>query len=395
MSLIALEEAQNRLFALGRPVEMEDAPLLAAAGRWAAADVIARRSQPALPLSAMDGYAIRFTEQPGPWRVVGESPAGGGLGSALEPGEAARIFTGAPVPDGADTVLLQEDASRDGDSVRMSGDGPGRAGKHIRPAGSDFRAGDVVVAAGERLTPARIALAASAGHAALPVRRPVRIAILSTGDELVPAGEPAEGAMLPASNAPMLAAQLAGLPVIVEDRGIVADRLPLLTRAFAEAAATADILVTTGGVSVGDHDLVRPALEAAGAAIDFWKVRLKPGKPLMAGRLGDAIILGLPGNPVSAFVTAMLFLKPLIAHLGGAGDPRPLRRLVPSGSALPAGGDRLEFIRATTRDGHVHPASDQGSAALAALGASDALIIRPAGALAVTAGALVEVIDIG
>ncbi|SNS94614.1 molybdopterin molybdochelatase [Sphingomonas laterariae] len=392
--LIPLSEAQARLLALGVPLPEENAALADALGRWAARDIKAIRTQPAADLSAMDGYAIRFAEMPGPWRVVGESAAGSGSAPALAPHEAVRIFTGAPVPAGADAILVQEEAAREGDRLVLAGGGPPRVGAHIRRAGGDFTTGDTLIPAAARITPARIALAATGGHGALPVRRRPRIALLSTGDELVPAGAATPGVCLPSSNAPMLAAMIAGeTPAIVEDRGIVPDDLAATTAAIA-ATAGVDILVTTGGASVGDRDFVRPALEAAGAAIDFWRVALKPGKPIMAGRIGDTIVLGLPGNPVSAFVTARLFLLPLIRHLGGAGTPfdraRPMRLAAP----LPATGKRAEYLRGQRVGARIRPVGSQDSAALAALATSEALIVRPPHAPPAQPGDVVMILPI-
>lgn len=394
MSLLAVAEAQARLLALAEPLERETAPLGAAAGRWAAQDIFARRSQPAADLSAMDGYAIRFAELPGPWTVVGESAAGAGLDIALQPGEAARIFTGAPLPAGADTILLQEEAARDGVTLRLAGEGPKRRGQHVRRAASDFAADALLIEDGQSLSPSRIALAAIGGHAVLPVRRRARIALISTGNELVPPGAHAAGVKLPASNGPMLAAMLAALPCDTIDLGIVPDDLGALTAALAHAAGEADIVVTTGGASVGDHDLVRPALEAAGAAIDFWKVALKPGKPLMAGRFGGAIALGLPGNPVSAFVTAQLFLLPLVRRLMGDADPLPRHEAAILAAPLPPTGKRAEYLRARGTGRGIEALGGQDSAALAALAAADALIVRPPDSPEAAAGAIVDILRI-
>ncbi|ATE63052.1 gephyrin-like molybdotransferase Glp [Rhizorhabdus dicambivorans] len=394
MALIPTAEAQARMFALKEALPVETVPLLDARGRYAAGDILSKRTQPALDLSAMDGYAIRFAERPGPWTVAGESAAGGGLGRALAPGEAARIFTGAPVPEGADSILIQEEAGRDGDSLTMTGEGPPRIGAHIRRKGSDFAEGDILIPAGAPIGAAAIALAASGGHGALPVRRRPRVAILSTGNELVPAGEPTTGALLPASNGPMLAALLAGTPAQVTDHGIIRDDLGLISAAFADLAGGADIIVTTGGASVGDHDLVLPALEQAGATIDFWKVRMKPGKPVMIGTLGGAIVLGLPGNPVSAFVTATLFLKPLIAHLLGSARPVPPPAAARLGEALPATGGRAEYLRGKWSRGLAVPTASQDSAGLAALVEAELLIVRESDSPALEAGADVEIIPL-
>jgi molybdopterin molybdotransferase len=329
--------------------------------------------------------------------MAGESKAGAGLDRALAPGEAARIFTGAPVPEGADTILVQEEAARDGVRVRLDGEGPPTCGYHVRARGSDFGLGDRLIAAGERLTAPRIALAAMGGHGTLPVPRRARVTILSTGDELVAPGAPVSGVALPASNGPMLAAMLASLPVDVVDGGILPDRLDRLTAAFAAAAPACDVIVTTGGASVGDHDLVRPALIAAGADLDFWRVRMRPGKPLMAGALGETIIVGLPGNPVSAFVTATLFLRPLIAHLGGAGDPLPRPQRAILGAALPANDRRQDYLRARLARGadgalDATPFERQDSSMMSLLAHADCLVVRAPLAAEAAPGSLVEII---
>ncbi|WP_423604228.1 molybdopterin molybdotransferase MoeA [Sphingomonas sp. MS122] len=390
--LLPVAEAQRRLLALAPPVAVESAALREAAGRWAAEALAAARTQPALPLSAMDGYAIRFADLPGPWQVIGESAAGRPFERTAEARQAVRIFTGAALPEGTDTVLVQEEARREGDTLHLDGEGPERAGRNVRTAGLDFREGETLIAPGERLTPARIALAASAGHAALAVRRRIRIAIAATGDELHAPGAALASGELPESNGAMLAAMLAQLPVEIEDLGILPDRRHILEPVF--AAVTTDILVTTGGASVGDHDLVRPALEAAGAAIDFWKVAIRPGKPMMAGRLRDTVVIGLPGNPVSAFVTARLFLLPLVAHLAGAADPLPATRAATLGEPLPANGPRADYMRAAHGGGRVVAAAIQDSSMLRTLARADCLIVRPPHAPAANPGDSVEILDI-
>jgi molybdopterin molybdotransferase len=390
MSLLPLADAQVRLFAMTPRLPIETMPLRAAAGRWAAADIVARRTQPAADLSAMDGYAIRFADLPGPWTVIGESAAGRPFGGVVGPGEAVRIFTGAGMPPGADTVLVQEEAARDGAALRLAGEGPAQPGRNTRRRGLDFTEGDVLVRAGDRLIPARIAVAAAGGQAALPVRRPVRVAVAATGDELVAPGTPVTGLQLPESNGAMLAAMLADLPVELVDLGILPDRLDALAAAF--VGVEADLLVTTGGASVGDHDLVRPALEAAGATIDFWRIALRPGKPMMAGRLRDATVLGLPGNPVSAFVTATLFVRPLVAHLAGAADPLPATASVLLGEDLPANGERTDYLRAALVDGRAVASAIQDSSMLLTLARSTCLIVRPPHAPAARAGESAEIL---
>jgi len=390
--LLPVAEAQARLFALAPRVASETVPLHLAAGRWAAADVFARRTQPAATLSAMDGYALRFTDLPGPWRLIGESAAGRPFDGEVDAGEAVRIFTGAALPRGADTVLVQEEARREGDRLHLDGEGPPYRGRNTRPKGLDFTEGDRLIAAGERLTPARIALAATAGHGALPVNRRVRVALLATGDELVPPGAPIAGLALPESNRAMLGALLGDLPVELHDLGILPDRLDTLTQAF--RAIEADILVTTGGASVGDHDLVRPALEAAGGTIDFWRTALRPGKPMIAGRLGETMVLGLPGNPVSAFVTALLFVKPLIAAMAGAHDPLPRTYAAPLGEAIPANGERTDYLRAELVDGRAYASTIQDSSMLLTLARAGCLIVRPPHAPPTAAGEIVEIVPL-
>lgn len=389
--MIALAEAQRRVLALAKPVVIEIVSLTQATGRWAAEDVTARRTQPARDLSAMDGYAIQYKDWPGPWRLIGESAAGAAFDQPLKQGETVRIFTGAALPDGADTVIMQENVSSEGDLVRLSAEMTTSRGRHVRKAGEDFRTGDTVIKAGDLLTPARLALAAMAGHADIAVRRRVQIALISTGDELVPPGQPVQDDQIPASNAVMLQAMFAELPCDVIDFGIIPDNQAVLTKAFSDAA-NADVILSTGGASVGDHDHVKPALEAAGAQIDFWKIAMRPGKPMMAGQLGNAVVLGLPGNPVSAFVTAILFAYPLVQALSGSASPLPERTKARLGRGLPAVAKRTDHVRAVLENGTVTPIGLNDSAALLALSRANALIVRPAGSDAAHAGDTVDII---
>lgn len=376
MSLLPVSEAQARLFALAPPVAIEHVAIDDAAGRWTADPIAALRTQPWRDLSAMDGYALRFGELNHALTVIGESAAGRPFDGNVGADQAVRIFTGAALPAGADTVLLQEEARREGDALWLDGEGPPGLGAHIRRAGSDFRVGDVLIEPGVRLGPAQLGLAAMGGHGSVPVRRRVRVVTVATGDELALPGAPLVEGVLPASNGPMLRGLLGGLPVEIIDLGILPDQLDVLADAF--RAVEADILVTTGGASVGDHDLVRPALLAAGAEIDFWRIAMKPGKPLMAGRLGNTVALGLPGNPVSAFVTASLFLAPLVAALSGAARPAPVPLPGVLGGDLPATANRAEYVRARIVDGRLVPGATQDSAAMRALARADALIVREA-----------------
>jgi molybdopterin molybdotransferase len=392
--MISLEEAQARLFALAKPLPVETVPLIDAIGCWAAESVTAKRTQPARDLSAMDGYAIASADLPGPWTVVGESAAGAPLANPIGGKEAARIFTGAALPVGTNTIIIQEDITRDGDLISISPELAISARQHVRAQGSDFRAGDILVEKGEKLNSARMALAASGNHDRVTVHRAVRVVILPTGDELVAPGS-ATLDTLPESNALMIRALLRDLPCTVTCSGIIPDDLELLTNAIQSAAQSADMIVTLGGASVGDHDYVRPALEACGATLDFWKVAMRPGKPVLAGTLGECTIIGLPGNPVSAFVTAILFLRPLIAHLTGANDPLPPRHAAILTVPLPATTARTDHIRAIREGETVRPIGINDSAALRALASANCLIIRPAEAPAAKAGDQVEVIDIG
>ena len=391
--LLPVADAQTRLFAIAPRVATERVSLAAAAGRWTTEPIIALRAQPGADLSSMDGYAIRFDDLPGPWRVIGESAAGRAFGGATERGEAVRIFTGAAMPAGADSVLVQEEADRAGDTLALAGEGPPRRGASVRPKGLDFDRGAVLIGAGTRLTPAAIALAATGGHGALTVNRRLRIVILATGDELIAPGTASDDPLaLPEGNSAMLAALLTDLPVDVTAAGIVPDSLDALATAF--SGANADIIVTTGGASVGDHDLVRPALEAAGGTVDFWRIAIRPGKPMLAGRLGDTIMMGLPGNPVSAFVTATLFLRPLIAAMAGAADPLPRTLRAELAAPLPANDHRQDYLRGTLADGRVSAADMQDSSMLATLARATCLIVRPPHAPPAAIGDTVDILPL-
>lgn len=383
---LGLEEAQARLLALAPLLPSESVPTEQALGRILAEDVPAARTQPPADLSAMDGYALAGGD--GPWTLVGESRAGAPYRDVLSPGECVRISTGAMVPAGADRVLLQEDAV-DADG-RISATELPPAGRHIRARGFDFHAGDLLLARGAPVTPARLALALAGGHAALPVTRRARVAVMDSGDEL--ASDPAACLphQIPASNAAMIAAMLAPLGCEVTRIGPVPDDRAALAEALAQAEG-ADILVTSGGASVGDHDLIKPALAGWGAKLAFWKIAIKPGKPLLVATRGPQVILGLPGNPVSSFVTAFLFALPLVRKAAGALDPLPASTMMIAGEALPPVGPRREFLRAVSAGGEVRLAGSQDSSALSALAAADCLIDRPAHSPAVPAGEAVRV----
>lgn len=377
---IPLDEAQKRLLAMAEPLGSEVCPVERAAGRYLARQPVAQRSQPAADLSAMDGYAMRPDDLAGPWRVVGESAAGHPFDGRLAQGEAVRISTGALMPENGGSVLLQEDAVRDGDALHaIRGEATPR---HIRRAGFDFRQGQALIDEGVSLTPARIALLLSSGNAQVEIGRRPSLAVLDSGDELAPDPETCAPHQIPASNGAMLAAMAAPLVDRAERVGPVPDRMEALLAAL-ERAERFDVLVTSGGASVGDHDLVRPALERWGATIDFWRVAIKPGKPLLVARRGRQFILGLPGNPVSSFVTAFLFLLPLLRKLGGSGSPLPHCLQLPLADSLPGTGDRMEFVRGHFGFGGVIPLAQQDSSALSSLAAANCLIARPAGSAAV------------
>lgn len=388
---LSLDEAQRRLIALARPLGAERVPAERCIGRYLAADVAALRTQPAADLSAMDGYAVAGD---GPWRVIGESAAGRPFTGRIGPGEALRISTGALMPAGGEAVLLQEEAERDGEGLAVAPGGEASA-RHVRRRGFDFTAGETVLAAGLRVGPAQLALALAAGHgsAGLEIGRLPRVAVIDSGDELTTDAGQWDDHRLPASNGAMIAAMAAPLAAAVERLGPVPDKMDALAEAFARAG-DADVVVTTGGASVGDHDLVRPALEAWGAEIDFWRVAMKPGKPILFARRGAQWILGLPGNPVSSYVTAFLFLLPLLRRLAGADDCLPRALAARTDRALPAGGPRLELVRARLAGGTVTPLDEQDSSALRALAAANALIVRPIEGPQVPAGGEVAVLPL-
>jgi molybdopterin molybdotransferase len=384
--LLGLEQAQARLLALAPLLPLESIPTEAALGRIIAEDIRAARTQPAADLSAMDGYAL--TPGEGPWTLVGESRAGAPFPGTLTPGECVRISTGAIVPEGADRVLLQEDAARDESTITATDLPP--PGRHIRLAGFDFRSGDLLLTRGTRITAGRMALALAAGHGQVTVTRPVRVAVMDSGDEL--ASDPAKCLphQIPASNGAMIAALIAPLGCEVTRIGPIPDDRAALAAALAQAEA-ADILITSGGASVGDHDLIKPALADWGAQIAFWKIAIKPGKPLLVATRGSQVVLGLPGNPVSSFVTALLFALPLIRASQGDPDPLPKPETLRAGEDLPAVGARREFLRAVRDGDHVRLAGSQDSSALSALAEADCLIDRPAHSAALNAGAPVPV----
>ncbi|KQT83452.1 gephyrin-like molybdotransferase Glp [Aurantimonas sp. Leaf443] len=384
MSLMPVEEAYRRLVSGAAPLpRVETAPLREAFGRVLRGDLHARRTQPAFDASAMDGYAVRSADlgpDAAPLRLIGESVAGAAFAGALAPGETVRIFTGAPVPDGADAILIQENAERlDGDLVRALE--PVSAGRHIRPAGVDFREGDRLVESGTVMGPGPIALAASGGHPSLSILARPRVAILATGDELVLPGEPLGPSQIVASNTFGVAALVEAHGGRALDYGIARDeRDEIGARVDRALAEEVDILVTIGGASVGDRDLVAAVFAEKCVALDFWKVAMRPGKPLMAGSLGAMRLVGLPGNPASSMVAATLFLGPLVRRLAGLPE-RPFALEGVLGADMPANDMRADFIRARLsreagRAPRVTPLDRQDSSLLSIYARADALLLR-------------------
>lgn len=382
-------QAQQLLLGMAQMLGSEKVATASATGRHLAAPLAARRTQPPTDLSAMDGYAVRTDDRAGPWRVIGESAAGHPFARAINRGEAIRISTGASLPPGAGAILLQEDALRKGDGLRP-GAPDAATPQHIRRRGLDFHEGEQLLGAGDLLNPARIALAISAGHGMIEVGRRPSLAVLETGDELASDPQAMGAHQIPASNGAMIAALAAPLASQVVRIGPVADSLGALASALAQCHEV-DVLVTSGGASVGDHDLIRPALAEWGADTAFWRIAMKPGKPLLVARRGHQFVLGLPGNPVSSYATTFLFVLPLLRRLAGAADPLPRPLALPLARALPAGGVRAEFVRAVIGPDGASPVNEQDSSALAALAAADCLIERPALAPAAQAGEIARV----
>ena len=390
--MLSVDDARRRILDAMTPTAAEDVMLTEGAGRVLAAPVTARRTQPPADLSAMDGYAVRaadVAEVPVELRLVGEAPAGGAHKGRVEAGEAVRIFTGAPVPAGADTIVMQEDTERPrSDRVRILAASP--VGRHIRRAGIDFRAGDTLFAPGTRLAARHLMLAAAADAPWLRVHRRPRVALLATGDELVRPGAGGGEQAIVQSITPALAAFITARGAKAHDLGIARDNRESL-HALISGAEGADLLVTVGGASVGDYDLVRSGLEEIGLEIDFWKIAQKPGKPLLFGRLGKTPMIGLPGNPVSAMVCALLYVGPAVDRLGG-GTPRlPFRLIGRCAEDLPPNGPREAFLRAEIAgEADELPLfsvqSLQDSSLQSALARADALIHRPADAPALKAG---------
>jgi molybdopterin molybdotransferase len=398
--MLSVEEARARILAALAPVGTEWVGIGAAWGRVLAAPVTARHDKPLADVSAMDGYAVRAADcatVPVRLRMIGSAPAGHPFAGTVGPGEAVRVFTGSVIPAGADAVIIQEDTDLGLETVEIRF--IPRPGQHIRRRAGDFAAGETLLAPGRRLTARDIGIAASADRPWLAVHRRPRVAILSTGDEVGRPGEPVPAGGVISSNGLALAAMVRAVGGEPIDLGIAPDDPATIAEA-ARGAAGSDLIVTSGGASVGAHDLVRDALAPAGLELAFWKIAMRPGKPFMFGRVGATPLLGLPGNPVSALVCGLLFLVPAIERLAGLpGEaPRPVRAL--AGAALKANDHRADHLRAALarrQDGTLvaTPFPVQDSSLMAALARADALILRPPHAPAVAEGEAVEVLLLG
>lgn len=383
MALMSVADALTRVLDGATPLPAEDAPLSEAHGRVLAGDVAALRTQPPADMSAMDGYAVRAADVatvPVTLDIIGEVAAGHPFPGSIGKGQAARIFTGGVVPPGADTIVIQENTKREGNRVTVIEPAP--PGKYIRRAGLDFKQGEVLLPRGRRLTERDLMLAAAMSHPTLPVHRRPRVAVLGTGDELKPPGSQLGPGEIIYSNGFALAAMGRAEGAEVIDLGVVPDRIDAIVDAIRKARGhAADVLLTSGGASVGEHDLVQEALTAEGMQLSFWKVAMRPGRPLMNGRLGGMHVLGVPGNPVSAFVCSLLFMIPLLRRLAGRRDIEPAVETAVLGCDLPANDERADYLRSSLTpapDGRLiaTPFSTQDSSMMAALAKADCLVIR-------------------
>lgn len=402
--LLPVAEALSRITAAMRPVAAETVALTDAFGRILASPVRSRRTQPPFAMSAMDGYAVRgadLAQTPTDLKLIGEAPAGAAFEGIVGAGEAVRIFTGGQVPQGADTIIIQENTERAGDSVTVLK--AAEPGVYIRPEGLDFRDGDSLLPAGKRLGARDIALAAAMNVPWLPVRRKPRIAVLATGDELVRPGEPIGPQQIVTSNNLGLAGIIAHAGGEAIDLGIAPDNREALA-AMAAGARGADMLITLGGASVGDHDLVQSVLGEQGLVVDFWRIAMRPGKPLIFGHVGETPLIGLPGNPVSALVCGLIFVQPAIAALLDDQAQLTARSRARLGSDLPQNDERQDYLRASLDlAGEDHPLEGesiatpfarQDSSMLSALARADCLVIRPPHAPAAKAGDWVDILEL-
>ena len=393
MALMSVAEALAHVLDGAEPLPDETVPLQQALGRVLVADLVARRTQPPGALSAMDGYAVRAEDVahvPARLTVIGEVAAGHPFEGTVGPGQAARIFTGGVMPPGADAVVIQENTAAEG--ARVVVEAPVHRGRHVRAAGLDFKQGDVLLRRSHRLTSRDLMLAAAMNHPTVPVHRRAKIGILGTGDELVPPGtQPGHGEIVYSNGFGLSAiAHAEGADVL--DLGIAPDRIEATAAAVSRAReAECDVLVTMGGASVGDHDVVQQALANAGLELAFWRIALRPGKPMMHGRLGAMRVLGLPGNPVSSFVCAIVFLVPLLRRLAGRLDVAAEIEDAVLGRDLPANDERADYLRATLSEGAdseptATPLPIQDSSMIAPLAKADCLLIREPHAPAAAAG---------
>ncbi len=388
--MISVEDALSHLFAMCAPIGTETVPLRQAHGRVLAEPVTARRDQPPFAASAMDGYGVRDADcsDGAEFTLIGESAAGNGYAGKVAQGQAVRIFTGAPIPEGVDRVIIQEDVTRDGDRVTLAE--PVSENRNIRPSGGDFKIGDTIDAP-RRLSARDVALIASMNAPEVTVSRRPDVVLIATGDELVMPGDTPGPDQIIASNS-------FGLAAMIEQAGGIARMLPIapddeeILRQTFEMAEGADLIVTIGGASVGDHDLVGKVASDMGLDRAFYKVAMRPGKPLMAGRMGRSLMLGLPGNPVSAMVTAQLFLLPMLNALQGLPARAAPRETLPLLQDIDANGPREHYMRAITDPTGVRPFSRQDSSLLSILSHADALLVRPPHDPARRAGETVEII---
>ncbi|WP_439501154.1 molybdopterin molybdotransferase MoeA [Aminobacter ciceronei] len=397
MALLPVADALARLLDAAEPRGTETVGLAQASGRVLSAPLHALRTQPPFDASAMDGYAVQAADiasLPAQLKVIGQAPAGKQFTGTVGPGECVRIFTGAPVPQGADTVVIQE-------NVRDLGNGeiavmePTLAGRNIRAKGLDFKQGDLILDAGRVLDPAALSLIAAANHPSVEVLRAPLVAIIATGDELLPPGSNPGPDQIIASNAYGVAAIVQSVGARVLDLGIAADRTEAISALVAKAlAADADVIVTLGGASVGDHDLVHRVLTDLGMDLNFWKIAMRPGKPLMFGRLGNSRCVGLPGNPVASLICSQIFLKPLLAKLGGRPYSPDMRNGILD-TAMAANDLRQDFVRAIARETaeglFVTPYLIQDSSMLRTLADANCAIVRVPFAPAVEAGSACQV----
>lgn len=390
--MIPVSEALDALFDLVSPLEIELVPLRDANTRVLAETQFATRTQPPFAASSMDGYAVKATEVEDDcmFKVIGESAAGHAWNGTVGAGQAVRIFTGAPVPQGADFVVIQEDVTRRGDLITLGRDVSPK--DNIRPAGVDFKEGDPL-SAPRILQPADIALLASMNIAQIPVYRRPQVALISTGDELVMPGQSPEPDQIIASNTFGLAAMLENLGATPRILPIARDNVASLKTAFALANG-ADLVITIGGASVGDHDLVAPVAAELGMEQSFYKVAMRPGKPLMAGRLGDMAMVGLPGNPVSAMVCGTVFVAPMIRAMMGLGKSAAPQRSIALSAPIGPNGPREHYMRGFVDQKGVRSADQQDSSLLSVLSQSNVLIVRPPNDPAREIGEIVNVVDI-